>query len=140
MNLKLKNFHTDACPGTSQYIRDYRAHIKEHYPEIYEARRIANNEKMKKRYAERNSAANCFKHRLVEEMGGKCQCCGLEFTDYNMSVCDFHHVNGEKSFEIASKIKNCVDYDMIKEEAMKCAILCANCHRLVHNKKLEINI
>lgn len=55
--------------------------------------------------------------------------CGQSFPD---CVYDFHHINpDEKDFQLSSGstrgLKAC------KEEVDKCLLLCANCHRIVHN-------
>jgi endogenous inhibitor of DNA gyrase (YacG/DUF329 family) len=74
-----------------------------------------------------------MKMRLIEYKGGKCQRCG-----YNKPIpgaYDFHHRNpDEKEFTITSKT---VSYEKLKEEADKCDLLCATCHREVHH---ELNI
>lgn len=67
------------------------------------------------------------KQLLVEYKGGKCERCG-----YNKCVAalDFHHT-GDKSFSISYK-GHTIALARLKEEADKCALLCANCHREEH--------
>lgn len=60
----------------------------------------------------------------------KCHICGEK-----ESCClDFHHCNpNEKNFSLSEAI--CIynfSWDKILEEAAKCIVLCANCHRKVH--------
>lgn len=69
-----------------------------------------------------------LKALLIELWGGKCQSCGYVG---HPSAFDFHHVDpSTKSFNISiggltrSKFKS-------YEEAKKCVLLCANCHREV---------
>ena len=74
---------------------------------------------------------------LIELMGGKCERCGY---DKNISGLDFHHQDGyKKNFEIKIQYLNWRSDDEILEEAMKCILLCANCHRELHNPNLEMN-
>lgn len=48
---------------------------------------------------------------------------------------DFHHMNPkEKEFNISKACQEYKDLDSIKREIDKCILLCANCHRKVHNK------
>ena len=73
---------------------------------------------------------------LIEMMGGKCEICGY---DKNVSGFDFHHKDGfEKSFEIKVQHLNYKSDDEILEEAVKCMLLCANCHRELHNPHLDM--
>lgn len=72
---------------------------------------------------------------LIEMFGGKCEKCGY---DKNISAFDFHHRNpDEKSFEIKAHYLNYKSDDVILEEALKCMLLCSNCHRELHNPYLD---
>ena len=67
-----------------------------------------------------------LKQLAVDAMGGRCEICG-----YNncLTALEFHHINNlEKEFSISSKS----NWEIIKKELAKCALLCANCHREVH--------
>ena len=73
-------------------------------------------------------------NRIVEEAGGKCEKCG--YNKYK-AVLEFHHRDpSTKLFEInMAKISS---YKKSKTEANKCMLLCANCHREIHEEmKLE---
>ncbi len=73
-----------------------------------------------------------IKLKLVEFHGGKCIICG-----YNKSInaLEFHHrVPAEKKFSL-SKNNLCYSWEKILEESKKCDLLCANCHREVHDKQ-----
>lgn len=70
------------------------------------------------------------KQKLTICMGSKCQVCG-----YNKSqnALEFHHINpSEKDFSIRDITVSPKKWDNIKEELSKCILLCANCHREVH--------
>jgi len=70
----------------------------------------------------------------VEQKGGKCQICG-----YNrcLGALDLHHYKGEKKFLISTDayLHSWAD---IKEELDKCILLCANCHRELHNGFIKL--
>lgn len=94
----------------------------------YRCVKCRNNAVQKRRYN--------LKKILVEYKGGKCEICG-----YNkcISALEFHHLNeNEKDFGIAEKgytrsiSKN-------KEEVDKCVLVCANCHREIHDGIIEIS-
>lgn len=60
---------------------------------------------------------------------GKCSKCGND--DYR--VLEFHHLDSkEKDFSISHMRNNSFSLEKIKQEIKKCAILCANCHRVTH--------
>jgi len=54
-----------------------------------------------------------------------CKVCGEN--DYR--CLHFHHINStEKKDSVANMVSNIRPIDIIKEEAAKCEVLCANCH------------
>lgn len=66
---------------------------------------------------------------LVEFLGNKCNCCG---NSYPLCVYDFHHKEPTtKLFTIGEQMGRSLK--ALKEEASKCVLLCANCHRVVHD-------
>ena len=76
------------------------------------------------------------KQILIEYKGGKCEICG-----YNrcISALEFHHLDpNEKDFGIASKGYT-RDIETNKKEVDKCILVCANCHREIHNKIIQLN-
>ena len=76
------------------------------------------------------------KELLVEYKGGKCEICG-----YNRCVeaLEFHHINpNEKDFGIGQKGYT-RSFEKNKEEVDKCILVCANCHREIHNGLIDIN-
>lgn len=67
------------------------------------------------------------KSRLVACFGGKCGICLNHYPD---AVFDFHHIDpSKKHFQITASVK---PWRKIIAEAKKCAMLCSNCHRLLH--------
>jgi len=68
------------------------------------------------------------KLELVNYFGGRCVRCG-----YNKCIqaLDFHHRDpSTKKFRISGS--HCRSSKSIMEEALKCDLLCSNCHREVH--------
>lgn len=67
-----------------------------------------------------------YKNLLIQYKGGKCIVCG-----YNRVALDFHHLDPNmKDFGIGTI--GSYSLDMLKKEADKCVLLCANCHREFH--------
>ena len=67
---------------------------------------------------------------VVEAHGDRCADCGKTFPH----VCyDFHH-EGDKTDCVSVMIGNNRKLETILEEAAKCVMLCANCHRIRHFK------
>lgn len=54
-----------------------------------------------------------------------CSDCGKYYPSY---VMDFDHVRGIKNNNI-SKLSNMASRNKLKDELLKCEIVCANCHR-----------
>ena len=70
-----------------------------------------------------------LKTEAINLLGGKCNNCG-----YNkcLSALDFHHSKNNKEGNVASFLKNNSRQKLLKE-VEKCILLCANCHRELHN-------
>lgn len=71
-----------------------------------------------------------LKQLLVQYKGGKCVLCG-----YNKYVgaFDLHHLDGTKK-EFGMSVRGLTrSWTKLKEEADKCILVCANCHREIHS-------
>ena len=77
--------------------------------------------------AGRRAKARQKKERLVKAMGGCCQNCGY---DRCLQAFDFHHMNDDKEVAVSQLMKR--SFEVAMEEAKKCILLCANCHRELH--------
>ena len=72
-----------------------------------------------------------LKEELIQQLGGKCSMCHGVF---EQSVYDFHHLH-DKTDHISSMFDNSSE-QAIRKEVKKCVLLCANCHRITHARKL----
>lgn len=64
---------------------------------------------------------------MTDHMGGKCEICGY---DKCLVALEAHHVDpSTKDFSIS----DVASLDRIERELEKCVLLCANCHREVHD-------
>ena len=69
--------------------------------------------------------------QIKRRYGTSCTICGY---NKNYAVLDFHHINiEEKEFSPAQLIHTSYDLDQIFQELDKCVLVCANCHREIHN-------
>ena len=68
-----------------------------------------------------------LKLKLIEQLGSKCQNCGLKAVEQNSAVFDFHHLNPNEKESRRERFKK--DFDL-----SKVILLCSNCHRLEHFK------
>jgi excisionase family DNA binding protein len=65
------------------------------------------------------------KRRLTEEAGGRCQLCGYHRCP---AALEFHHLDrAQKSFGLSLRGVT-RSFKQVRDEAAKCALLCANCH------------
>ena len=68
-----------------------------------------------------------LKRLAVEHLGGRCQLCSY---DRCIAALQFHHLEAaHKDFQVAEYSRS---WERVREEAEKCALLCANCHAEVH--------
>lgn len=87
-------------------------------------------EKHKKEiYRKRRIRLKNLKIELIKILGNKCQTCG-----YNKCIAalEFHHKEEGKIRHVAHIIENSSKQKALKE-IEKCILLCANCHRELHN-------
>ncbi len=69
-------------------------------------------------------------------MGGSCQVCGYKRC---IAALELHHLNPEeKDFSFSKLRSNNLNWSKVVEELKKCILICANCHREVHNNYLKI--
>lgn len=88
-------------------------------------------------YADRRQVnkANVIKRRrqnkllLVEYKGGKCERCGY---DKCIDALEFHHL--DPSTKESKNLGTTAAIAKQKAEADKCILVCANCHREIHNE------
>ena len=65
---------------------------------------------------------------MIKYKGGKCEICGY---NKNISALEFHHINPkEKAFTVSDTRHS---WNEAQKELDKCILLCANCHRELHN-------
>lgn len=80
---------------------------------------------LKKFNAERKREA---KKLAVKYKGGCCSKCGY---NKSLNALDFHHVNPSQKNIKWNSFRNRFN-DKLKKELDKCILLCANCHREIH--------
>lgn len=72
-----------------------------------------------------------LKKELVNYKGGKCERCDY---DKYVGALEFHHRDpSQKDFTISHRKLTKLNEE-IKKELDKCILLCANCHREIHNE------
>ena len=70
-----------------------------------------------------------LKHRLIYAGGGKCCICGY---DKCSAALEFHHLNPEeKEFTLGANTN--IGTEKAIAEIKKCVLVCANCHREIHD-------
>lgn len=70
------------------------------------------------------------KERMVEAMGGKCQCCGYHTCKEGLA---FHHIDpSQKELAFGSLRANPKKWDSVVDELKKCVLVCHNCHSEIH--------
>jgi hypothetical protein len=118
-----------------KYGRD-RKYISGHngrkYEDPTEYKRAWNHANRPQRRTYARTRVHKLKEALIHAAGGKCECCGLPFTGCS-ALFDFHHRDpSQKEFSLNNRTLNAYGIVRIRNEAKKCSLLCANCHRMVH--------
>lgn len=68
--------------------------------------------------------------------GGACEICGY---CKNIAALEFHHINPEeKKFNVDMRKFSNMNLEKLEAELEKCILVCANCHRELHNKNLTM--
>ncbi len=79
------------------------------------------------------------KVEAINLKGGMCENCGLQLKDSHYSVFEFHHRNPIEKDSDWAKLRT-MSWPKIQKELDKCALLCANCHRIVHSEGVLLNL
>lgn len=89
---------------------------------------------MSNSYAQVKKAKEKRKLQIVQVMGNSCAICG-----YNKSIhaLELHHINPKDKEFSFSKLGSFPNWEKLKKELSKCILLCANCHREVHDISIE---
>ena len=70
------------------------------------------------------------KDRMVQAMGGKCQCCGYNKCNNSLA---FHHLDpSKKDMGFGETRANPKQWSVLVEELRKCILVCNNCHGEIH--------
>lgn len=69
-----------------------------------------------------------YKLKMIEYKGGKCELCGY---NKNISALDFHHIDPTTKRFTLSDTRH--SWEETRKELDKCILVCANCHRELHN-------
>lgn len=83
-------------------------------------------------YVRKKERHRSYTDIIKTERGGKCEICSF---DKSFRALHFHHrVPADKSFQI-SKARGAT-LDAMRLESNKCALVCGNCHTMIHQKIL----
>lgn len=114
----------------AQKQRDYLKRNREKHNAKARAWSKDNPEKIRKQnlrnYA--NTRAKLLEVKIAFLEAHPCEICG----ESRIPCLDFHHVNPEEKERNISQIRTLA---IFKRESVKCIVLCANCHRILHSKE-----
>ena len=89
-------------------------------------------------YAKQQARGLARKLQLLAESGSRCSMCGY---DRNLAALTWHHLEpGQKAFSLDMRSMSNRSEVEVRNEAIKCVVLCANCHAETHFPKLASNI
>lgn len=96
---------------------------------------LSEEERKEKNYKHVKSFRIRIKEKAVEYKGGNCFVCG-----YNRCIkaLEFHHTNPEeKDFTLGTNTNR--SWEKVKLEIDKCVLVCANCHREIHDGIIKLD-
>lgn len=110
--------HGAAYDGLQTWCKECRRAVQK---ASYNTRNITQRQKRKQNW-----------DRIFEYFGGRrCSHCGIES---KWPIYDLHHKDPETKDVAIGRIAH-YNWDKILPEVEKCALLCANCHRIAHAKE-----
>ena len=128
------------CGGRFKRFNKYgreRKYISGHngkkYDDPKQHKREWNHRNREQRLNYKTQLITKFKKELVLEKDGKCKNCGIKYDGNNLAIFDFHHRDPSvRLFGVNKRNMNKRSKQELRDEAKKCDLLCANCHRLKH--------
>ena len=94
-----------------------------------------NKDKIKARSYERNKIQRVRNREFVKSIKEISEC--IDCGENNPLVLDFDHVKGDKILAISNMANGSYGIDSISEEMDKCEVRCANCHRIITEKRRD---
>ena len=91
---------------------------------------LTEDERLTYNYQHVKSFRQKNKERAIEYKGGECVKCGYKKCN---SALEFHHTNPNKKDFGPSNNMN-IAWEKLKKELDKCILVCANCHREIHEE------
>ena len=91
-----------------------------------------------KHYANRQNRAKQNKEKLtLLKESNFCSACG----EYHPACCmDHHHLDSKLKTKEVSRMLQSNSWEKIEKEISKCVLLCANCHRKLHEGLITLHI
>jgi len=93
-------------------------------------RKLTDDERREYNYLHVKDFRKRNKEKAIEYKGGKCEKCGYDKCN---SALEFHHLDPTKKDFSPSANMN-MAWNKIQNEIDKCILVCANCHREIHEK------
>jgi hypothetical protein len=115
------------CSGCKQELQEVEFHKHPHTKDGLGSRckKCDSDTKRNKRQMQKKKA--------IQRLGGKCSICGYDKCD---AALDFHHKDpNQKEFDPSYGKR--MHFDKFMEEIHKCILVCANCHRELHDAELS---
>jgi hypothetical protein len=144
----IKKYMEENRDKINRKSQEYKKANKEKVKESAKRYRIEHQEELKKyrechpKIVEKNRN-NRLKNKIeaIQLLGDKCFICGISYNGNNSSIFDFHHKDPkEKENDLSKLFTSPTLSDKAIKELNKCVLLCANCHRLIHHKQINIKI
>jgi hypothetical protein len=104
---------------------------KQCHKKLHQEYYMANKEAYLTTIKKRRQSRACKINKIKIELGG-CVVC----KELTPCCLDFHHPNKDKENEISNLVRK-YSWEAVIQEMKKCILLCANCHRKLHNNIIQ---
>lgn len=132
--LKTQPYKIPSQDKSSPYALCGKCHKKKRRSEFYKRSDRKNGLMYYCKKCFNKNCADRWKDRKIQHMllkGGKCERCNLSIEKSHYSVFEFHHRDPKTKRDDWRNLWSRNPKEIFKE-LDKCALVCANCHRLIH--------
>ena len=124
----IEYYKTHSATETIAKFDVTRSQLKTAYKKGKQSR-ISDEERKRRNVIYVSNKRRRLKLQAIEYLGSKCSVCGY---DKCVGALEFHHTDPtQKEFAISRKGYTRA-WSKVKEELDKCVLVCANCHREIH--------
>lgn len=130
---KARKYYRDNREKLNEYSRKWYENNPEYFKKYQKQYYKDNPKRLRERRRKRKEEIKEYINNYKLLRG--CEICGYKKCAVAL---EFHHTGDDKEFDIGRAGDRRVSLERLKKEMAKCIILCANCHRELHDKENNV--